>query len=43
MAGAIAHAYYGGVPEAIASRVYAVLDSRLAGVTREFCERFGCG
>jgi ADP-ribosylglycohydrolase len=42
MAGGIAHAYYGSVPEAIATRVYAILDDRLAGVTRAFCERFGC-
>jgi len=38
--GAVAEAYYGGVPEEIRRRVYAVLDSRLAGVTRTFMETY---
>ncbi len=42
MAGGIAQAYYGGVPEPIARRVYEILDEPLAGVTRKFSERFGC-
>jgi len=41
IAGGIAHAYYQGVPEWIAERVYDILDARLRSVTREFMERFG--
>ncbi len=42
MAGAIAQAFFGGVPEAISSRVYELLDDRLGTVTRKFTESFGC-
>ena len=42
MAGGIAQAFYGGVPEAITSRVYEVLDDHLGNVTRKFTEAFGC-
>jgi hypothetical protein len=42
MAGGIARAFFGGVPEVIASRVYEVLDTRLGDVTREFTAEFGC-
>jgi ADP-ribosylglycohydrolase len=41
IAGGIAHAYYGGVPEPIAHRVYELLDEPPAAVTRRFMERFG--
>src|SRR5262249_44454914 len=41
IAGAIAEAFYGGVPPHIAEPVLAVLDDRLRGVVREFRERFG--
>jgi ADP-ribosylglycohydrolase len=40
MAGAIAEAFYGGVPAPIAEPVLAVLDDRLGHVVREFRERF---
>jgi len=42
MAGGIAQAFYGGVPEAISSRVYEILDEDLGDVTREFM-RVHCG
>jgi ADP-ribosylglycohydrolase len=42
MAGGIAQAFFGGVPLAISSRVYEVLDDQLGGVTRKFTEAFGC-
>jgi ADP-ribosylglycohydrolase len=42
MAGGIAHAFYGGVPEAIRERTYEILDPPLAEVTRRFIERYGC-
>jgi ADP-ribosylglycohydrolase len=42
IAGGIAQAYYGGVPEAIVRRVYESLDAHLAGVTRKFTETYGC-
>ena len=42
MAGGIAQAFFGGVPPAITSRVYEVLDDQLGGVTRKFTESFGC-
>ena len=42
MAGGIAQAFYGGVPEEIARRVYEILDEPLADVTRRFTEAFGC-
>jgi ADP-ribosylglycohydrolase len=41
IAGAIAEAYYGGVPAAIAERVLATLDDRLRGIVAEFQERVG--
>jgi ADP-ribosylglycohydrolase len=40
IAGAIAEAFYGGVPRAIAEPVLALLDDRLRGVVRGFRERF---
>ena len=42
MAGGIAQAFFGGVPPAITSRVYEVLDDQLGNVTRKFTEAFGC-
>jgi len=42
MAGGIAQAFYGGVPEEIARRVYEILDEPLADVTRRFTEAFAC-
>src|SRR3954454_3076422 len=42
MAGGIAQAYHGGVPEAIGRRVYETLDEPLGGITRRFTETFGC-
>jgi ADP-ribosylglycohydrolase len=42
MAGGIAQAYYGGVPEEIGRRVYAILDEPLGLLTRTFSETFGC-
>ena len=42
MAGGIAQAFFGGVPVAITSRVYEVLDDQLSNVTRKFTEAFGC-
>jgi ADP-ribosylglycohydrolase len=42
MAGGIAQAFFGGVPEVIASRVYEMLDDQLGNVTRKFTEEFGC-
>src|SRR5262249_19804620 len=38
MAGGIAHAFYGGVPEEIGDRVYQLLDDQLGAVTREFMQ-----
>ena len=40
MAGGIAQAFYGGVPEAIVLRVYEALDDRLGGVTRKFMQTY---
>jgi ADP-ribosylglycohydrolase len=42
IAGGIAQAFYGGVPEAIRDRVYTILDDHLGGVTREFTQAFRC-
>lgn len=42
IAGGIAQAYYGGVPEPIQLRVFEVLDDRLGDMTRAFCQRFAC-
>ena len=41
IAGAIAEAYYGGVPPEIAEAVLAKLDDRLRSVVREFREHYG--
>ncbi len=38
--GGIAAAFYGGVPDAIASKVFEILDDDLAAVTREFTQRY---
>ena len=43
IAGAIAEAYYGGVPAAIGEAVLARLDDRLRSVVREFREQYGMG
>jgi ADP-ribosylglycohydrolase len=37
--GGIAQAFYGGVPEHIATKVYTILDARLGEITREFLGR----
>ena len=39
--GGIAEAFYGGVPPQIATRAWALLDERLQGTVRKFCERYG--
>lgn len=39
--GAIAQAFYGGVPEALERKVYAILDERLGTITRRFMGRYG--
>jgi ADP-ribosylglycohydrolase len=41
IAGGIAEAFYGGVPEHIRAGTLAVLDGRLRGTVDEFTERFG--
>jgi ADP-ribosylglycohydrolase len=41
IAGAIAAAFYGGVPSGISEYVMMVLDARLRGVVEEFQQRFG--
>lgn len=38
--GAVAEAFYGGVPKAIEEKVYSFLDKRLAGITRKFAGRY---
>jgi len=38
--GGIAQAFYGGVPEHIAMRVYAILDKRLGEITRTFMDKY---
>jgi ADP-ribosylglycohydrolase len=43
IAGAIAEAYYGGVPAAIAEAVMGRLDYRLRRIVRKFGERYGTG
>jgi ADP-ribosylglycohydrolase len=43
IAGAIAEAFYGGVPEHIRAQALARLDARLLTVVRAFNERFGAG
>jgi ADP-ribosylglycohydrolase len=42
MAGGIAQAFFGGVPEAITIRVYELLDGELSDITRMFTKSFGC-
>ncbi len=42
MAGGIAQAYYGGVPDEIARKVYELLDEPLGALNRRFSEAFGC-
>jgi ADP-ribosylglycohydrolase len=41
MAGGIAQAFYGGVPEEIARRAFEILDDHLGEMTRKFSEAFG--
>jgi ADP-ribosylglycohydrolase len=43
MAGAIAHAYYGGVPDSIKEEMYARLDAPLTLIVQEFTARYHCG
>lgn len=43
IAGAIAEAYYGGVPAAIGEAVLERLDDRLRSIVREFGEHYGIG
>jgi ADP-ribosylglycohydrolase len=43
IAGGIAEAFYGGVPEEIKREVLARLDSHLRGIVDKFTERYGCG
>ena len=43
IAGGIAHAFYGSVPEFIVQRVANILDDRLKSVVSEFAERYGYG
>lgn len=38
--GAVAEAFYGGVPEDIARQVWTILDERLGGITRAFMDRY---
>lgn len=42
MAGGVAEAFYGGVPEEIRLRAFQRLDDHLADLTRKFAETFGC-
>ncbi|MFO0959256.1 MAG: ADP-ribosylglycohydrolase family protein [Isosphaeraceae bacterium] len=42
MAGGIAQAFYGGVPEEIRRQAYAILDEPLADLARRFAEQYGC-
>lgn len=42
IAGGIAHAFYGALPETITHAVYAILDPYLGDITRRFTERYGC-
>jgi ADP-ribosylglycohydrolase len=43
MAGGIAHAFYGPLPDNIKREVYARLDEPLTEVVFRFCEKFDCG
>lgn len=40
MAGGIAHAFYGGVPDAIVERTYKILDDRLGGIAKKFIQNY---
>lgn len=42
IAGGIAQAFYGGVPEPIRQKVFEILDEPLAAIAREFTEVYGC-
>ncbi len=42
IAGGIAHAYYGGVPEFLKKKAFEILDGRLKSVIKSFCNRFHC-
>jgi ADP-ribosylglycohydrolase len=42
MAGGIAHAFYGSVPDEISRRVYEILDEELSIVTRTFMQKYDC-
>lgn len=42
MAGGIAQAHYGGVPEPIAEQALSFLDDRLTAVVLEFCHEYSC-
>lgn len=42
IAGGIAHAFFGGVPDVIAERVREILDEKLNSVLREFSHFFHC-
>ncbi len=43
MAGGIAHAFYGGVPDKIKREMYSRLDEPLIEIAYWFCEKFDCG
>lgn len=43
MAGGIAHAFYGDVPDNIKRETYARLDETLIEIITQFCEKFHCG
>ena len=40
IAGGIAEAFFGGVPDEIAARTLAALDGQLSGIVSEFREKF---
>ncbi len=40
IAGGLAEAFYGGVPEPLAAQVFGLLDERLATITRRFRDRY---
>jgi ADP-ribosylglycohydrolase len=41
IAGGIAEAYYGGIPDEIRTQTLSILDDRLRGVVEEFIDRYG--
>ena len=43
MAGGIAHAFYGPLPDTINREMYARLDEPLTEVVFRFCEKYDCG